>query len=50
MKSRKKIASKHDDKKIISIYAYADKNNKNNFVPEHYRTFLERDGSTIAIK
>ena len=44
VKSRRKIVSKIKENHNISIYS------KNKFIPEYYRSFLDRDGSTVAIK
>lgn len=44
VKSRQKIASKLTENKNISVYS------RNQFVPDYYKTFIERDGSTVAIR
>ena len=42
--SRRKLASKVKDTKMMSLYS------RDRFVPDHYKTFLERDGSTMILK
>lgn len=44
VKGRQKIASKLSENKNLSIYS------RNQFVPDYYRTFMDRDGSTVAIR
>ena len=44
IQSRKKLASKVKDNKMISLYS------KDQFVPDHYKTFLARDGSTMVFQ
>ena len=44
LQSRKKLASKVKDGKMLSLYS------RDRFVPEHYKTFLERDGCTMVLQ
>jgi hypothetical protein len=44
IQSRKRIASKINANNSMSIYS------KNAFIPVHYQSFMEKDGSTVALR